>query len=246
MNQNQKINQHFIIKINGVEYVYVYIRKNACSAWKRVFVAESEHRSEVHNSITPLEFMKKFHRVSTIDKVMAVEDRIVILRDPIVRVYSAFINQIVMRLNRQYGLHKAVQTACAKPIGKVTFSEFTNEYLLKTNVHELDGHFKPQSLSLLPIEYNHKWNLSKLHQEVARVIGRDFADKHFLNKVNSTSEISKVPMDSKEKTIRQLFNILNERGLFPDMASLINSECDARLKILYAQDINLVKILINK
>jgi len=241
MNQNQKINQHFIIKINGVEYVYVYIRKNACSAWKKVFVAESEHRSELNKGLTPLEFMNKFHQASTLDKVMAVENRIVILRDPIVRVYSAFINQIVMRLNRQYSLHKAVQGACGKPIGKVTFNDFINDYLLKINLNELDGHFRPQYLSLLSIDYSHKWDLSNLHQEVKILIGKDFADKYFLNKINSTSRISKVPMSSRNKTIRQLFHSVTELGVFPDMGSLIDSECRERLEIFYAADINIIK-----
>jgi len=241
MNQNQKINQHFIIKINGVEYVYVYIRKNACSAWKRVFVAESEHRSEANKSLAPLEFMNKFHRASTIDTVMAVENRIVILRDPIVRVYSAFINQIVMRLDRQYGLHQEVQSACRKPIGKITFNEFVNDYLLKTKISELDGHFKPQHLSLLKIEYSHTWDLSNLHTEVSRLMGKEFADKYFLSKVNSTSRISKIPMIKKERTIRQLFNALNERSVFPDVDSLIDSKCRESLLLFYDGDINLIK-----
>lgn len=240
MNKNQKINQHFIIKINGVDYVYVYIRKNACSAWKRVFVAESEHKNEESKNLSPLEFMNKFHRASTIEQVMAIEKRIVILRDPIVRVYSAFINQVVMRLDRQYDLHHEIQTACGKPIGKITFNEFINEYIFKTKINEMDGHFKPQYLSLLNIEYSQIWELSKLHQEASDLIGKEFADKYFLNKVNSTSKILKIPMIQKERTIRQLFNVLNERRVFPDVDSLIDSKCRESLLLFYEGDIKLI------
>jgi len=241
MNQNQKINQHFIIKINGVEYVYVYIRKNACSAWKKVFAAESEHRSELNKSLPPLEFMNKFHRASTIDKVMAVENRIVILRDPMIRVYSAFINQIVMRMNRQYALHNVVQTACGKPIGQITFDEFVDEYLLKTDTGKLDGHFRPQNLSLLPIEYKNTWDLSKLYQEVETLVGKDFADRYFLTKVNSTEKMKKIPMEASGLTVRKMFNIWNNREVFPNFESLINIDCREKLSRIYADDIKLLK-----
>jgi len=241
MNQHQKINQHFIIKINGVEYVYVYIRKNACSAWKKVFFSESEHQSEVNKSLGPLEFMNKFHRASTIDKVMAVENRIVILRDPVIRVYSAFINQIVMRMNRQYALHKAVQTACGKPIGKITFDEFVDEYLLKTDASKLDGHFRPQNLSLLPIEYKNTWDLSKLHQEVETLVGKDFADRYFLTKVNSTEKMKKIPLEANGLTVRKMFNIWNNREVFPDFESLISIDCRKKLSLMYEDDIKLLK-----
>jgi len=221
--------------------VYVYIRKNACSAWKKVFFSESEHQSEVNKSLGPLEFMNKCHRASTIDKVMAVENRIVILRDPVIRVYSAFINQIVMRMNRQYALHKAVQTACGKPIGKITFDEFVDEYLLKTDASKLDGHFRPQNLSLLPIEYKNTWDLSKLHQEVETLVGKDFADRYFLTKVNSTEKMKKIPLAANGLTVRKMFNIWNNREVFPDFESLISIDCREKLSLMYEDDIKLLK-----
>jgi hypothetical protein len=241
MNLNQKVNQHFIININGVDYVYVYIRKNACSAWKKVFVAESVHHGEEEKNLRPIEFMNKFHRAATMEKVVAVKNRIVILRDPLVRVYSAFINQIVMRMDRQYALHKAVQTACGKPIGKTTFNEFVDEYLLKTEVGQLDGHFRPQNMSLLPIEYNNTWDLSKLHQEVEVLIGKDFADRYFLAKVNSTEKMKKIPMEADGLTVRQIFNTWNNREVFPDFDSLMTIECREKLSKMYADDIQLLK-----
>lgn len=241
MNQNQKIKQHFIIKINGVEYVYVYIRKNACSAWKKVFVAESEHKKEQNNNLSPLEFMNQFHRADTLDKVMAVENRIVILRDPIMRVYSAFINQIVMRMDRQYALHKAVQTACDKPIGKIIFDEFVDEYLLKTEVQKLDGHFQPQNLALLPIDYKNTWDLSKLHQEVQALMGKEFADRYFLTKVNSTEKMKKVSMDANGFTVRKIFNLWNNREVLPDFESLVGVDCREKLSKIYQDDIQLLK-----
>jgi hypothetical protein len=241
MKPNQKINQHFIININGVDYLYVYIRKNACSAWKRMFVAESIHQEAVDKNLRPIEFMNKFHRASTIGEVMAVENRIVILRDPLVRVYSAFINQIVMRMERQYALHKAVQKACSKPIGKVTFEEFVNEYILKMDPHQLDGHFQPQNFALLPIDYKNTWELGKLHSEVEALIGKSFADRYFLKKVNSTEKMKKIKMDCNGLTIRQIFNQWNNREVFPDFESLINSECREKLLKFYSDDIKLLE-----
>lgn len=128
-----------------------YIFGRALALFGKEFFAESECQSEEGKNLRPIEFMNKFHRAATIEKVMVVENRIVILRDPLVRVYWAFVNKIAMRLNRQYAARKAIQNACGKPVGEVTFFEFVSEYLLKIDLKELDGHFRPQYLSLLSI-----------------------------------------------------------------------------------------------
>jgi hypothetical protein len=240
MNQHQKINQHFIIKINGVEYVYVYIRKNACSAWKKVFFAESEHQSEVNKSLGPLEFMNRFHRASTIDKVLAVEKRIVILRDPIVRVHSAFINQIVMRMDRQYSLHESIEEFIGKPIGRLTFADFVNNYLVKIDIDEIDGHFQPQSCTLLDIEYSHVWDLSNLYRNSIELFGAKFADRHFAKKVNSTARLMKSSESAWNAKIREISKVFINKNMVPDISSLITPEIAERLRIFYKQDYQLL------
>ena len=241
MNQNQKINQHFIIKIDGVEYVYVYIRKNACSAWKKVFVAESEYQNEENRKLSPLEFMNKFHRVSTIEKVLAVEKKIVILRDPIVRVYSAFINQIVMRMERQYSLHESIEEFTGKPIGRLNFTEFVNNYLTKIDIEELDGHFQPQNFALLNIEYSHVWDLSNLHRHSAELFGAKFADRHFSKKVNSTARLMKSRDSAWDSKIREMSKRYIKNNVVPDIASLITPEIAEKLRIFYHYDYKILE-----
>jgi hypothetical protein len=240
MNLNQKINQHFIIKINGVDYVYVYIRKNACSAWKRVFVAESGHRVEAEKNLRPIEFMIKYHRATSLADIISINRKIVILRDPVIRVYSAFINQIVMRMDRQYSLHRSIEHVTGKPIGRLNFSEFVNLYLTKVDPDEIDGHFQPQHSALLDVEYTNVWELSQLHQRSTALFGESFADRYFAKKVNSTERLLKSNEQSWELKIREIFKKYNHENTVPDIFALIRPDTKIKIALFYERDYELI------
>lgn len=241
MQLNQKLNQHFIIKIDGVDYVYVYIRKNACSAWKKVFMAESSHQAEADKNLRPIEFMNKFHRATSLDAVTAVDRKIVILRDPVIRVYSAFINQIVMRMDRQYTLHRSIEQVTGKPIGRLNFSEFVNQYLTKVDPDQLDGHFQPQHRALVNIDYSHVWDLSSLHQKSAELLGPAFADRYFAKKVNSTERLTKTDERAWDLKIREIAKTFQNENVVPDIAALIRPETAENLRVFYQRDYKLLK-----
>lgn len=241
MNPNRKINQHFVINIGGIDYIYVYIRKNACSAWKKVFLAESSHNGAGENNLRPIEFMNKFHRVSSLDAVTAVKRKIVILRDPVIRVYSAFINQIVMRMDRQYSLHRSIEQVAGKPIGRLNFSEFVNLYLTKVDPAEIDGHFQPQNSALLDIEYSDVWDLSTLHQKSAELFGVPFADRYFAKKVNSTERLIKSDEGAWDLKIREIAKKYVHENIVPDIEALISPDTAEKLCLYYQRDYELLK-----
>ncbi len=241
MNPNRKINQHFVINIGGIDYIYVYIRKNACSAWKKVFLAESSHNGAGENNLRPIEFMNKFHRVSSLDAVTAVKRKIVILRDPVIRVYSAFINQIVMRMDRQYSLHRSIEQVAGKPIGRLNFSEFVNLYLTKVDPAEIDGHFQPQNSALLDIEYSDVWDLSTLHQKSAELFGVSFADRYFAKKVNSTERLIKSDEGAWDLKIREIAKKYVHENIVPDIEALISPDTAEKLCLYYQRDYELLK-----
>lgn len=241
MNPSRKLNQHFIINIGGVDYVYVYIRKNACSAWKKVFLAESDHNGAGGNNLRPIEFMNKFHRVSSLDAMTSVKRKIVILRDPVVRVYSAFINQIVMRMDRQYSLHRSIEQVTGKPIGRLNFSEFVNLYLTKADPAEIDGHFQPQHSALLDIEYSDVWDLSSLHQKSAELFGIPFADRYFAKKVNSTERLIKSDERAWDFKIREIAKKYTHDNIVPDIEALIRPDTAEKLCLYYQRDYQLLK-----
>lgn len=241
MNQNQKINQHFIININGVEYVYVYIRKNACSAWKKVFVAESEHRGEAGKNLRPIEFMIKYHRATSLADITSVNRKIVILRDPVIRVYSAFINQIVMRMDRQYSLHRSIEYVTGKPIGRINFSEFINLYLTKVDPDEVDGHFQPQHSALLDVEYSDVWDLSQLRQRSTALFGESFANRYFAKKVNSTERLLKSNEKAWDWKIREISKKYTHENIVPDIMTLIQPDAAEKIILFYKHDYKLLR-----
>lgn len=241
MNQNQKINQHFIIKINGVDYVYVYIRKNACSAWKKVFVAESVHRVDAEKSLRPIEFMIKYHRATSLVDIISINRKIVILRDPVIRVYSAFINQIVMRMDRQYSLHRSIEYVTGKPIGRINFSEFVNLYLTKVDPDEIDGHFQSQHSALLDVEYSDVWELSQLHQRSTALLGESFADRYFAKKVNSTERLLKSNEQAWDWKIREISKRYNHENTVPDINALIRPDTAEKIALFYERDYELIR-----
>jgi hypothetical protein len=241
MNSTRRLNQHFTININGENYIYVYIRKNACSAWKKVFISESSHYPVGGDNLRPIEFMNKYHRVSSLEEVTSIKRKIVILRDPVIRVYSAFINQIVMRMDRQYSLHSSIEHVTGKPIGRLNFSEFVNLYLTKVDLVELDGHFQPQHRALLDIEYSDVWSLSDLHQKSSELFGAPFADRYFAKKVNSTERLIKSDERAWDLKIREIAKKYTHENIVPKIEALVRPETAEKLILYYKKDYQLLE-----
>jgi hypothetical protein len=80
-----------------------------------------------------------------------------------------------------------------------------------------------------------------LYQEVEILVGKDFADRYFLTKVNSTEKMKKIAMDACGLTVRQIFNLWGNREVLPDFESLVGPASKEKLSKIYEDDIKLLK-----
>ena len=114
--QDQRLNPHFIIDVMG-GVGYTYIRKNACSVFKKMILQTSDSGDMDPNRFqNPSKFMGAYHRVS-IKRMARLEQRIVVLRNPVERIISGYINQFLMHLRTPSPeMHPAIETAMSSSL----------------------------------------------------------------------------------------------------------------------------------
>ncbi|SDI96742.1 Sulfotransferase family protein [Vreelandella titanicae] len=230
---------HFRLAVKGKLICYLYIRKNACSSWKGVFLGESKYKEEASEYENAINFMGKYHKLRTLEQVRGIEHRIMIVREPVERLYSGYINQFLMRLgkNRQTSMHKEISQAVGKSAEKVTFNDFLTHYLFPRKDQKVDGHFWSQSSHMAEVEYNQVWLLPNLHQHATDFFGKDFADKYFLKKMNSTSQIEKYDLDCSDLPAQKLFESYVDEKRLPSLQSLVNRANRPLIEAYYADDV---------
>lgn len=195
--------KHFQININGTNVSYLYIRKNACSAWKRVFINESKHTYKESEYKTSMRFMGAHHSISE-KRARKSKHRIVVLREPLGRIVSAYINQFVNRIDEATDFHLQVSQHLGKPVESVTFREFVNGYLLDLPAAEVNNHFWSQKSHLGDIPYNKIILLQNLYRDTRKLFGKAFADKYFKQKVNATSNAKKYEIEAYDLTAKEI------------------------------------------
>lgn len=193
--------KHFQININGTNVSYLYIRKNACSAWKRVFANESKHKYSESEYGSVMRFMGTHHSVS-VGKARKANQRIVVLREPLGRIVSAYINQFVNRIYDATDFHMQVSQHLGKPVDSVTFKDFVNDYLIDLPAAEVNNHFWSQKSHLGDISYNKIILLQNLYRDTRKLFGKTFADKYFKQKVNATSNVKKYEVEAYDLTAK--------------------------------------------
>ncbi len=231
-----KLQPHFRISVRGVRVAYAYIRKNACSAWKQVFAHESRHAHRAQEYEDLLTFMGDFHKVRRLDVLEATPNRVLILRDPVDRAISGFLNQYVMRLERQFVLHELVTAATGEPAESMTFRQFVHTYLAGVEPSQLEGHFLPQALSAAPMRYTHVWDIKRLHGKAALLLTRAVADRYFKRPINATQNIDRVDDPAADAPVSALFQRWKADGVLPSADALLDDDLTATLRRVYAGD----------
>lgn len=233
--------QHFGMKVEGLYFVYVYIRKNACSSWKHFFINESTAKKTDADRENPLRFMERHHRVRSVQSIRAAPNRIVVLREPVERVVSGFLNQYVMRLKRGSGVHDDVTSRTQVACHDVTFRQFLDQYLLDSCPNELNPHFYTQASHLADVDYNRVWLMDKLEDEVRGVFGSRIAETYFARRTNATSHIPKYEHPAMDVTAGALYLEWKRSGVLPSKKALAPKELAGKIRSYYEEDVRLYK-----
>ncbi|MBW5798988.1 sulfotransferase family 2 domain-containing protein [Halomonas elongata] len=227
---------HFSFNIDGKDYSYCYIRKNACSTWKKFFAGVSPYASESKKYGNLINFMGDYHKVRSKKKLINISESIVVTRDPVDRCFSGFVNQFVMRLDRQAGLHKSVEKVLGKKACDVSFLDFFYGYIVKADSNDLDAHFWSQVSHLEDIEYKHKIALQYLGSYTEFLFGSDLSSRYFSRRSNDTSKLLK----NKEFDCRSLSGDIfmrykNEKTI-PGSKGFLSEELVSDIYKVYEED----------
>lgn len=229
---------HFEVEVNGINIVYAYIRKNGCSSWKRFFAGVSPYKEEAKGYDNLIGFMGKYHKIRKKEKIDRNSNNIVVLREPLERFYSGFINQFLMRVDRPSSLHGSVNDFFEKSFSEVTLEDFVFSYLQQKN-DEIDAHFWSQSSHMAEVEYHHKWLIQNLFSEASGLFGEDVAKEYFLKRANSTNEISRNDYFSSKASVGEMFEVYMKESSLPSMDSLLNESIRDEIYSMYSDDFDL-------
>jgi hypothetical protein len=186
-------NTHFRFIVDGRQFAYCRIRKNACSAIQRFIIETSPYRrNEVESDY---KFLRRQHRVSTLEGLRSADHRILIARDPVERIQSVFVNKFIQR-NGNVGIFDSYSRVTGLDPHEANFRTFVVEYVSRLGDDGLDPHVWPQTWYLCPVVYDIAIRLDDLAATMSRIIGAELASKFFDNKVNA-SEALELPVDSE-------------------------------------------------
>jgi hypothetical protein len=231
---------HLKFNLGKKKYVYAYIRKNGCTAFKKFIcdLAAIPYAGEPHlGSITIQKQVIFKHELYK-------TDRILVLRKPHERLISLFCNKFIQRsgANDIIDNYKLIGKECME---SMTFQTFLHNYvfpnLFKNDGIKLDPHCQPQSLHLWPIKYNKVFMLADLYQISNKLFDTEIGNKYFKKKENSTQSHTTEQFDSETpvRIMRQHYLI---DGQLPTPDSLINSEILAEIKKIYMCDYKLIEM----
>lgn len=234
---------HFGLEIDGRMIGYCYIRKNACSSFKKMFLDCSPHRAQKHPDQRPIDFIRQYHRLAP--GALAACDRVVFAyRDPAERTLSMFRNKFIAQTGAT-DISASYTRMTGQPPQEATFRSFTQAYL-GHRFSRLDRHVLPQRMHLQRVRYTDAIPVQDLHAGMCRVIGPELADRYFLRPVNRTSDVPLRPMpDAADRPVRELREIYAREGCMPDNASLLPASVAARLRKRYAMDHEIIRTVSN-
>lgn len=231
---------HFGVRVNSVDVAYLYIRKNACSSWKRLLVENSPYKDRRSEYRSDVAFLQKFHSISRTQKLAGYPNRIVVVRDPIERCVSGFLNQIVMRKGEGSRPIQHVERRCNEGIGRMTFRQFVESYLLITDEGNLNPHFIPQVSHLAPMRYTHMWHLNELESRAKSLFGCEVGERYFGKRWNSTGKVGRYETPAADLTVDTLYRRFRKERTLPSVDALLDEALSEALNDVYSKDRELV------
>lgn len=228
----QQLRGHFIFEIDGARIAYCYIRKNACSAFKRMILDRAGYRGEWDDAIG---FLEENFAPKRIADVRSAAWRIFVYRDPFDRAASLFRNKMVVQENASDFLRSYAETTQSDPMD-ATFDLMVRSYLERS---PSDPHVHSQAAHLLPASYNLVASMETLADDMKAVVGEELAKRYFARPVNESSAML-FAEPSSDVPVRLLRERYAATGELPGAAALASPELRSTIQRIYRADYKLL------
>ena len=243
--QQQTGRAHYGIKINNDFLSYCYIRKNACTAFKNLFLAKSPWRRLVWKKNNPgIKLLNSFHRL-TIQKAQEATIRVMVYRDPIARMTSLYRNKFVNQKDCD-DIFANYQMLTGKDPGEATFRSLVNGYAKRIcDGDEVDCHLYTQTSHLMPVNYNAVICIDRLYVSMSKLLGTDIGNQYFSTPANpsrpSTSMQDTNSSCLADTPARQLRELLQAQTISLTSQHLLDDSISNSIRTIYAEDFELIK-----
>lgn len=186
----RRLTPHYRISLNGQRFLYAYIRKNACTSFKRL-INRRLHPKYVIRRLTGRERHGRMHFYGNMryfaypkDKIPSVEsfdETVFVYRDPLERFISVFANKFI-HTDGAVQIRKNFESTTGIAFDKATFTDFM--HYAEQDFNELNSHLWPQKAHLWEIDYTRPVDMNRLSDEMVDVVGATAADKWFGRRTN--------------------------------------------------------------
>ncbi|TCP58409.1 sulfotransferase family protein [Rhodovulum bhavnagarense] len=191
---------HYMIEANGQRILYAYIRKNACTSFRRFIAGHSLRGMIAPGKLPDLDIsaarVPRPGPTERLDLILSFDRRIFIYRDPVDRFISTFANKFI-----DNSAARDIQNKFKKYTGieveDATFLDFLR--YAQQDFRYLDCHLWPQKSHLWDIPYTDAIELNFLKTSLVNMIGAKHAAAWF----GATTNASKT---SQNKETRSLFD----------------------------------------
>jgi hypothetical protein len=230
---------HFFLDVGGKRLGYCYVRKNACSSFKKMFLDLSPQRADLRPDERPIDFMRRHHRMSEQD-FAGCDHVIFVYRDPIQRTMSMFRNKFIActgatDIDANFTKLEGIDPA------ETTFRYFVESYLQRSFAN-LDRHVLPQSIHLRRTIYTDFIEAPDLHTHMCRILGKGIGDTYFQRPVNQTSHVRHVQLDgAADMPIGDIRRIYADTDTMPEDASFLVSDLRDKVKARYFSDYDVIR-----
>jgi len=233
---------HFVLDLPDLRLGYCYIRKNACTSFKNMFMDIAPKGAVRHQNQRPIDFLQKNMRLRR--KHIRTCDRLIfVYREPVERIVSLYKNKFIMRSGNK-DIFKTYEKLTGTPPEEASFQSFVRDYF-KNDFSVLDRHVLPQRRHLYHAVYTDAVPMERLHPCMRNIIGGELADKYFLHKSNA-SHIAAPTTNSNDVSgisSEELFEAYSKNDILPDNVQLLTEELEAWLKNVFREDIELIEFI---
>lgn len=229
---------HFVCKIGDLTLGYCYIRKNACSSFKRMFLDMAPAVFDPRSGERRIDFMIRHHMMRSADAPTC--DRIVfVYRDPVERIVSLFKNKFIMRDGHE-DLFRSYADVMNEDPDKASFRRFVMDYL-RSDFRSLDPHVLPQAWHLKRFRYTDAVPIDALHARMGLILGDMLANQYFAKPVNATASSKAALLGAVDFSAKDLARIFSEEHVMPRDVDLLDAALRTRLMTLYAVDVAMIR-----
>lgn len=172
---------HFQFTFEGRRFAWCRIRKNGCSAVQQFIIETSPHRNA--SSKQGYRFLRKYHRIRSMQELETADHRILVVRDPLERLQSLYVNKFIQRKGCD-DVFRSYRLVTGRAPSEASFAEFVFEYVSKLGSVTLDPHVWPQTWYLCNVVYDRVFPLNTLCESMAEILGHETALRFFAKKVN--------------------------------------------------------------